>query len=170
MRSFYTKSQTQLSDSTTDNNNLRQYILFLCFIRITQGLLRKRVLQKRSVHGLSFETGVAVRCSPQPASVSFPLSVCLRALMFLFVQGHERGQDSPSLISFQPQHPCKALQLRSGTSGKESTCQYITDTDLIPGWGSSLGGRHGNLLQYFYLENPMDRGAQWAIFHRVTKN
>ena len=27
-----------------------------------------------------------------------------------------------------------------------------------------------NLLQYFSLENPMDRGAWWATDHRVTKS
>ena len=41
--------------------------------------------------------------------------------------------------------------------------------------GSSLSGRspaggHGSPLQYACLENPMDRGAWWAIVHRVTKN
>ena len=41
---------------------------------------------------------------------------------------------------------------------------------LIPGSGSSLGGRNGNLLLYFYLENLLDRGAWWATFHRLTKN
>ena len=30
--------------------------------------------------------------------------------------------------------------------------------------------RHGDLLQYFYLENPMDRGDWRAIDHRVTKS
>ena len=28
----------------------------------------------------------------------------------------------------------------------------------------------GNLLQYFCLENPMDRGAWWATVHGVTKS
>ena len=31
-----------------------------------------------------------------------------------------------------------------------------------PGLGRSLGGGHGNPLQYSCLENPMDRGAWWA--------
>ena len=30
---------------------------------------------------------------------------------------------------------------------------------LIPGSGRSPGREHGNLLQYSYLENPMDGGA-----------
>ena len=44
----------------------------------------------------------------------------------------------------------------------------IRDVGSIPGWGKSLGGGHGNLLQYSCLENPMDRGAQGAPVHRVT--
>ena len=35
----------------------------------------------------------------------------------------------------------------------------IRDPGLIPGLGRSLGGGHGNPLQYSGLENPMDRGA-----------
>ena len=35
----------------------------------------------------------------------------------------------------------------------------IRDIGLIPGLGKSLGGGHGNPLQYSCLENPMDRGA-----------
>ena len=40
----------------------------------------------------------------------------------------------------------------------------------IPGLGRSPGGGHGNPLQYSCLENPMDRGAWWAIVHRVAKS
>ena len=46
----------------------------------------------------------------------------------------------------------------------------IKDTGLIPGLGRSPGGGHGNPLQYFCLENPMDRGSWRAIAHRVAKN
>ena len=46
----------------------------------------------------------------------------------------------------------------------------IRDTGSIPGLGRSTGGGHGNPLQYCCLENPMDRGAWWAMFHRVTKS
>jgi len=35
----------------------------------------------------------------------------------------------------------------------------IRDATLIPGLGRSPGGGHGNPLQYFCLEDPMDRGA-----------
>ena len=43
------------------------------------------------------------------------------------------------------------------------------DLSLVPGSGRSPEDRMGNPLQYFYLENPMDRGAQWATVHGVTK-
>ena len=46
----------------------------------------------------------------------------------------------------------------------------ITDADLIPGSGRSLGKGHGNPLQYSCLENPMDRGTWEATVHRVTKS
>ena len=46
----------------------------------------------------------------------------------------------------------------------------IRDEGLIPGSGRSLGGGHGNPLQYSYLGNPMDRGAWRATVHRVTES
>ena len=45
----------------------------------------------------------------------------------------------------------------------------IRDVGSIAGPGRSPGGRHGNPFQDSCLENPMDRGAQWATIHRVTK-
>ena len=44
----------------------------------------------------------------------------------------------------------------------------IIDMGSIPGSGRSPGGEHGNPFQYC-LENPMDRGAWWAIVHGVAK-
>ena len=43
------------------------------------------------------------------------------------------------------------------------------DVSLIPGLGKSPGEGNGNLFQYSWLENPMDREACWAIVHGVTK-
>ena len=42
------------------------------------------------------------------------------------------------------------------------------DAGLIPGLGRSPGEGNGNSLQYC-LENPMDRGAWWAIVHGVIE-
>ena len=43
------------------------------------------------------------------------------------------------------------------------------DMGLIPGLGRSPGKGNGNPLQYFGLENPMDRGAWWAAVHGAAK-
>ena len=40
---------------------------------------------------------------------------------------------------------------------------------MIPGSGRSSGAGNGNLLQYSWLGNPMDRGACWATVHEVTE-
>ena len=40
----------------------------------------------------------------------------------------------------------------------------------IPGLGRSLGGGHGNPLQYSCLENPMDRGAWQATVYGVAQS
>ena len=44
------------------------------------------------------------------------------------------------------------------------------DPDLIPEWGRSPRGGHGNPLGYSCLENPMYRGAWQAIVRRVAKS
>ena len=43
------------------------------------------------------------------------------------------------------------------------------DLGSTPESGRSPAGGHGNPLQYSCLENPMDRGAWWAMIHRVAK-
>ena len=45
----------------------------------------------------------------------------------------------------------------------------VGDPGLIPGSGRSPGERNGNPLQYYCLENPMDRGAWKATVHGVAK-
>ena len=44
------------------------------------------------------------------------------------------------------------------------------DMGLIPGSERSPGVENGNLLQYSYLENFMDRGAWWATVLGVAKS
>ena len=56
-----------------------------------------------------------------------------------------------------------------GSAGKESAFS-ARDPDSVPGWGRSPGEGNGNPLQYSCLENSMDKGAWWAIVHRVTKS
>ena len=43
--------------------------------------------------------------------------------------------------------------------------------DIRDGWFDPWVGKEmANPLQYSYLENPMDKGAQWAPVHRVAKS
>ena len=55
-----------------------------------------------------------------------------------------------------------------GTSGQEPACYAgdMRDTNSIPGQGRSPGGGHGNSLQNFSPENPMDREARQTTVHR----
>jgi len=64
--------------------------------------------------------------------------------------------------------PGKSLEPFFGTScgpwwlnGKESVCN-TADTGSIPRLGISPEEGNGNPLQYFFLGNPMDRGAWWV--------
>ena len=44
------------------------------------------------------------------------------------------------------------------------------DMSSVPTSGRSPGVGNGNLLQYFSLENPIDRGAWSAIVYGVAKS
>ena len=55
------------------------------------------------------------------------------------------------------------------SDGKESAFN-VGDLGLMPGLGRSPAERHGNPLQYFCLENPMDRGAWWATVQGIAKS
>ena len=44
------------------------------------------------------------------------------------------------------------------------------DMGSIPRSRRSPGGGNGNPLQYSCLENPIDRGAWWAVVHRVANS
>ena len=46
----------------------------------------------------------------------------------------------------------------------------VRDVGSVPGSGRSPGGGHGNLLQYVYLESPMDRGPWQATVHGVANS
>ena len=46
----------------------------------------------------------------------------------------------------------------------------IRHVGSIPELGRSPQGGHGNLLQYSWLENPLDRGAWWSVIHAVAKS
>ena len=46
----------------------------------------------------------------------------------------------------------------------------IRDVGLIPGSGKSPGEENGSPLQYFCLENPVDRGAWGAAVYEVAES
>ena len=56
-----------------------------------------------------------------------------------------------------------------GLDSKEFACNR-GDVVLIPGLGRFPGVGLDKPIQYSCLENPMDRGAWWAIVHRVAKS
>ena len=60
-------------------------------------------------------------------------------------------------------------EIPCGSDSKESACN-VRDPGSVLGLGRSPGEGNGNPLQYSYLENPMDRGAWWAVIHGVSKS
>ena len=59
--------------------------------------------------------------------------------------------------------------MSNGSDGKASVYN-AGDPGSIPGSGRSPGEGNGNPLQYYCLENPMDRGAWQATVHGVAKS
>ena len=58
--------------------------------------------------------------------------------------------------------------INDSSDGKESACN-VGDPDLIPGSGRSPGKGNGNPLQYYCLENHMDKGAWWATVYGISE-
>ena len=61
------------------------------------------------------------------------------------------------------------LGFPGGSDGKLSA-RNVGDPGSSPGLGRSPEEGNGNPLQYYCLENPIDRGAWWAIVHGVEKS
>ena len=55
--------------------------------------------------------------------------------------------------------PDRASRVPLVVKNPSASAGDVRDLGLTPGSGRSSGGGHGNPLQYFCLENPMDRGA-----------
>ena len=51
-----------------------------------------------------------------------------------------------------------------------ANAEDVREAGSIPWSGRSPGGGNGNPLQYFCLENPMDRGAWRATVRSITKS
>ena len=77
-----------------------------------------------------------------------------------------QGQRKPRLWW---QHSC-LYQSGDFPGGSDSKASVYNEGDLgsIPGLGRSPGEGNDNPLQYYCLENPMDRGAWQATVHGVA--
>ncbi|XDC65204.1 hypothetical protein R6Z07M_016386 [Ovis aries] len=94
-------------------------------------------------------------------------TVC--SVLFLLRQLESPLCDPPNTCPLlRPPWPLTAQWL----SSKEPTCNAgaAGDSGSIPGSGRSSGGGNGDPLQDSCLENPMDRGAQWATVHGVAES
>ena len=63
-----------------------------------------------------------------------------------------------------------APQVALAVKNPPASAGEVRDVGSIPGSGRSLGGGHGDPLQYSCLENSMDRGAWQTIVHGITKS
>ena len=101
----------------------------------------------------------------------------------VLVSAVHRSESAVCIHTSPPSGPSQAHPSRSSQSTQLSSLCFIQvalvvknppanarDTGLIPWWGRSPGGGHGNPPQYSCLENSMDRGAWWAMDHRVAES
>ena len=94
---------------------------------------------------------------------------------FTYFFGDEKAINTSYINNHQPYHkkviaytkPKKVFP--DGSDNKKSACN-AGDPGLIPELGRSPGEGNGNPFQYSCLENSMDRGAWWAMVHRVAKS
>ena len=75
-----------------------------------------------------------------------------------------------SIIDLQYGVSSWAFQMALVIKNPSANAGDLRDLGLIPGSERSLGGGHGNSLQYSSLENPMNRGAWRAIVYGVAKS
>ena len=68
------------------------------------------------------------------------------------------GSYGKSMFRFFKDPPYLIVDFPGGSDGKASVYN-AGDPGSIPGLGRSPGKGNGNPLQYYCLENPMDRGA-----------
>ena len=67
-----------------------------------------------------------------------------------------------------PSEPSGLTDFNGGSDGKESAC-HARDLGLSTGSGRPPGEANGYPLQYYCLENYMDRGAWLTTVHGVTE-
>ena len=90
------------------------------------------------------------------AVISPPSQICQDALSLVDKLG------KTILIFYILPNRLSLFSFPGGLEGKVSACD-AGDLGSILGLGRYPAGRNGNPLQYSCLENPMGRGAWWAI-------
>ena len=64
----------------------------------------------------------------------------------------------------------RASQVALAVKNLPANAGDLRDTGSIPRLGKSLGGGHGNPLQYSCLGNPMDRRLWHSAVHSIAKS
>ena len=96
------------------------------------------------------------------------IKIILLIFIFIIKQWHLKFFCSIRIWVWQFLHFRKsALGFPGGADSKESA-RNAGDLCSLPGLGSSPGRENGNPLQYYCLENSMDRGAWLATVHGVA--
>ena len=106
---------------------------------------------------------------PQASSPQALFRVWMKSTVTHHILVLPGGFPDPSLTTPLCHHQLPNLGFPGGLNGKESAYN-AGDSGSIPGSGRSPGERNGNPLQFSCLENSMDREAQWATVHEVTKS
>ena len=65
---------------------------------------------------------------------------------------------------------CRASQVALVVKNLPTNVGHVRDMGSVPESGRPPGEGHGSQLQYFCLENPMDRGTWLAMVQRVSKS
>ena len=99
-----------------------------------------------------------------------PLTLCV--IFILNPKGLQSPWWSEQNQDYLAMHFTYMRDFPGGASSKEplANAEDVGDKGLISGLRRFPGGGNGNPLQDSYLENPIDRGAWWAIVHAVAKS
>ena len=78
-----------------------------------------------------------------------------------------------TMININIRHPLYhrgASQVALVVKNLPANAGDIREVDLILESGRSTGEGHGSPFQYYCLEDPVDKGARWAMVHRIAKS
>ena len=137
----------------------------------------KPLTSRASIWALHLSGSVMMNNSPNVPQVTAPSAQkegrggegsVMSAVYWKAYQLKAEGRPVKEIICYHKSKKMKRKQLWTQMA-KEFTCN-AGDPGLIPGSGRFPGGGSSYPLQYFCLENPVDRGAWWATVHGVTNS